>query len=135
MEILEKISLVALAAFAAYTSPKLFLPFFGVGVILGIYLHWDKKVKHHHNHEHEEGGGCSQGFLEQLTGVKLPPPLGLAANIGITICHIDHHGTVFVPLTGLNAGLWAGKLLGEYIPMSYRRVVEWITNSSYAEET
>jgi hypothetical protein len=126
MAILEKISLVALAAFAAYTNPKLFFPFFGAGILLGAYLHWNKKPKEHHGHAHEEGGGCSQGFIEQLTGVKLPPPLGLAANIAITVVHIDHHDTVFVPLTGLNAGMWVGKLMGEYIPLGYQKAVDWI---------
>lgn len=118
MAILEKISLIALAVFAAYTAPELFFPFFGFGVLLGAYLHWGEKKEHH---DHDHGGGCSQGFIEQLTGVKLPAPLGLAANVAITVCHIDHHASVFVPLIGLNSGMWIGKLFGEYIPYYYRK--------------
>lgn len=134
--ILEKVSLIALAVFAAYLSPKLFFPFFGAGILLGTYLYWNKKItwpipgreckhdieegcendsKETCEHEHESGG-CSQGFLEQLTGVRLPPPLALGANIAITVCHIEHHSAVFAPIIGLNAGMWVGSLLGSVLP-------------------
>lgn len=120
MVILEKISLCALAIFAAYISPKLFFPFMGGGIVLGAYLYWDT-----HTEQDPEGiedtGGCSQGFLEQLTGVKLPPPIGLGANLAITACHLEHHAAVFAPLIGLNFGMWVGKFLGESLPFYYRQ--------------
>jgi len=119
MCVLEKISLVALAVFAGYTNPKLFLSFFGGGVFLGIVTHITKKHECGDKHGHEDGGGCSQGFLEQLTGVRLPAPVGLAANVAITVCHIDHHQTIFIPLIGLNAGMWVGKLIAQAGQFAY----------------
>jgi len=142
MQILEKISFVALAAFAGYTSPRLFLSFVGGGTVLSIYLHWDAKSpcknphsedKHTHVHDEGDGGGCSQGFLEKLTGVRLPAPLGLAANFAITACHIDHHDSIFVPLVGLNTGMWLGKQIGEYLPLGYRRISAWCCSSKLSQ--
>ncbi len=136
LAILEKISLVALAIFAAYTSPKLFFPFFAFGVILGTYLHWGKQDKQkegeEHSHSHHSTSGCSQGFIEQLTGVKLPAPIGLAANLAITIVHIDHHSEVFVPIIGLNAGIWIGKLFADYAPLCYRTIRDLDSQAIYA---
>jgi hypothetical protein len=126
MAILEKVSLLALAIFAAYLEPKLFFPFFGGGIVLSIvlYIIKPKPEKECHSEEHHDSVACSQGFLEQLTGVRLPPPVGLAANVAITVCHIDHHSTVFVPLIGLNAGMWVGKLAIEYVPLICKEIKE-----------
>jgi hypothetical protein len=151
IHVLEKISLVALAAFAAYVRTRLFFSCFGAGVALGVYVHFtQKKVtplvvkksccesdgvcteppkvpvapescpdgkckKVPGAYEHEEGGGCSQGFLEQLTGVKLPPLIGLAANGAIMYGHIAGHSSIFVPLIGLNIGVFVGKKIGQFI--------------------
>lgn len=141
--VLEKISLVALSVIAAYTSPKLFFPFFGTGIVLGTCLYWNKRISWpcnpekscshekqtcaHDDHENptcstEHGsGGCSQGFMEQLTGVQLPAPLKLGVNIAVTVGHIDHHSTIFVPIIGLNAGICIGSLLGDALPSLFEQ--------------
>lgn len=115
MNALEKISAIALAVFSALTNMPLFIPFFFAGVSVGIYNYIEEKYndekKHYCEEEHKShhsSSGCG-GFLEQLTGVKLPAPLSLVANIGITICHIDHHDTIFVPIVALSVGTWAGQ--------------------------
>lgn len=111
MRLLEQTSLVGLTIFSAYKRPRLFAPFFGAGVVLGVQ--GDKKCHLCHEHPNIEVRGCSQGFLEQLSRVKLPGLLGLAANVAIAACHIDHHSTVFVPLAGLSGGAWGGRLIVE----------------------
>jgi hypothetical protein len=124
MCVLEKISLLALMVFAAYVDPILFFPFLGGGFILGLAVHYmQPKKESEHSHDHQTIG-CSQGFIEQLTGVRLPPPVGLAANVAIAVCHIDHHSTVFVPLIGLNAGMWLAKLAIEYVPKAIEALKE-----------
>jgi hypothetical protein len=107
MNILEKVSAVALGAFSLYTSWKLFTPFFAIGLAIGAYNYFQNRKTCHHQ---APGSACSQGFLEQLTGVKLPAPISLVANIAITVCHIDHHAIVFVPIIGLSMGAWVGKM-------------------------
>lgn len=119
MKVLEVVSLVVLAVIACYTNYKLFLPFFGAGILLGTYMHWKTEQKPTLI-SGSDGGGCSQGFLEQLTGVKLPAPIGLAVNVAMTYEHIVHHSKIFPPIIGLNAGYWVGKYLGYYIPVVYR---------------
>ena len=133
--VLEKITLLALSILAAYSCPKLFFPFFGTGIIIGTCLNWNKRIvwpcnqqtschkhdTHCHENNQASGGGCSQGLMEQLTGVRLPPPLGLAANVAIMADHVvGHHGhkhsNVFVPIIALNAGVWVGALLGDALP-------------------
>lgn len=126
--VLEKVSLIALAVLAAYTCPKLFFPFFGGGIVVGTCLFWNKRISwpcteqiscHRHGSTCEQehaAGGCSQGFMEQLSGARLPPPLGLGVNIAITVGHIGHHSSIFVPIIGLNAGVWIGSILGDVLP-------------------
>lgn len=109
-KILEKVSAVALGAFAAYASMELFLPFLLLGTAVGLYQHFSSTRDHA---DGSTGSGCSQGFLEQLTGVKLPPLLSLGANLAITWCHIDHHTSIFVPVIALSLGAWAGQALGD----------------------
>lgn len=104
--LLEKVSAVALGAFAAYASFELFLTFFLTGTAVGIYQYITTGPREETGHG---GSTCSQGFLEQLTGVKLPPLISLGANLAITWCHIDHHTSVFVPIIGLGIGAWAGQ--------------------------
>lgn len=102
---LEKITAVALGVFCAYTDIQLFIPFFAIGVGVSIYEHYSGNER--------EGCGdptsCSQGFMEQLTGVKLPPLLSLMTNLAVTWCHIEHHTKVFVPIIGISIGAWMGK--------------------------
>jgi len=117
----EKISAVALGAFSAYTNIQLFVPFFLVGIALGIHTFLKREASHV---GHVPSIGCSQGFMEQLTGIKLPTALSLAANIAITICHIDHHETVFVPIVAISLGAWAGKMMMQCGSLVSRKVCQ-----------
>lgn len=109
-QLLEKVSAVALGIFSAYASLELFLPFFLAGMAIGLYQYFSEGPP-----EEDPGVGvaCSQGLLEQLTQVKLPPLVSLGANLAITWCHIDHHTTIFVPVVGLSIGAWAGQSLAD----------------------
>jgi hypothetical protein len=108
-KILEKVSAIALGIFAAYASMELFLSFLLLGTAVGLYQHFSSTSNQANS---SAGTGCSQGFLEQLTGVKLPPLISLGANLAVTWCHIDHHTDVFVPIIALSLGAWAGQSLG-----------------------
>jgi hypothetical protein len=103
----EKISAIALGIFSAYTNLKLFVPFFLAGVAIGIYSYNQDKDPCKKTHP---TSSCAHGLIEQLTGVKLPRVVSLIANIAVTVCHIDHHATVFVPVVGVSLGAWIGKL-------------------------
>lgn len=111
MRIIEKVSAIAMGIIAAMTDLKLFVPFFLVGCAIGFYQYATEP-------EHRRHGGitssCSQGFIEGLTGVKLPPLVSLVANIAVTVCHIDHHSDVFVPVVGVSIGAWVGKSAAHY---------------------
>jgi len=106
MAIAEKISVLALGVLSAMADFKLFLPFFIAGLGYGIY----SAVTNQNGASHQIGSACSQGFLEQITGIGLPRPVSLLANVAITACHIDHHSSVFVPVTALSFGAWIGKI-------------------------
>lgn len=120
IRILEKISAAALGVFAAYVDLKLFLPFAILGIGIGIYNYMSNAKSHSHSHG-EVGGACSQGFLEHLTGVKLPPVVSLVTNLAITACHIDHHSMVFVPIMGLSIGAWIGQNAAHYGSLLYHK--------------
>jgi hypothetical protein len=104
LAVVEKISAAALAAFSLYTSWMLFLPFFALGAAVGVSAYYENS-----SHEHGPVSSCSAGVMEQLTGIRLPRALSLGANIGATLCHIDHHATVFVPIVAISIGAWTGK--------------------------
>ncbi len=106
MRVLEKVSAIALGVFSALINPPLFGAYFLIGAAIGAYSTLMNSNSRPHDHI---ASACSQSFLEQITGVNLPPPISLAANVAITVCHIDHHANVFVPLTGLFMGAWLGK--------------------------
>ncbi len=108
-KMLEKVSAIALGVFAAMADMGLFTSFFTAGVAMGLYQYLSST---HREAAAPSGSGCSQGFLEQLTGIKLPPLISLGANMAITWCHIDHHTSIFVPVIGLTLGDWAGQVLG-----------------------
>lgn len=120
MEVLEKISAIALGVFSAFTDLKLFAPFFLIGAAIGVYSYFKQDKCCHESTS--PASACSQGFLEHLTGVKLPAPISLAANIAVTICHIDHHATVFVPIVGLSVGNWVGKNATHYGSLLYHKI-------------
>lgn len=115
MGILEKVTFVALTVLAFYMEPELTGYFAAGGFVIGLCMYWGtpppeddpKKVK---------PIGCSQGFLEEMTGLRLPPPLGLAANIAIFYHHLEHCSEVFAPLVGLNFGYKLGQMAGIYLP-------------------
>lgn len=119
MFVLEKISLIALGIFTAYKNINLFLPYMAAGLVLGFYSFFVDKNSSSSAH----GSACSQGFLEHLTGVKLPAPISLLADVAITLCHIDHHASVFVPIAAGLFGAWAGKSLLQAGDLVYRKFV------------
>lgn len=102
-QIVEKVSLLAIGVFAAITLPKIFAITFCASIILGLI---DKSIE---KTDHKHQATCSHSFLEQLTGVRLPAPLGFASNVAVLLAHMEHHAPVFVPLVGMTLGLWVGK--------------------------
>lgn len=117
----EKISVVALGVLAATTSLELFLPFFLAGSAYGIYSYFQNR-----DIVTVQGTlGCTQGFLEQLTGIKLPRPVSFGANLAIVVCHLDHHASVFVPLVGISVGAWAGKMGAECASFASRTITSY----------
>jgi hypothetical protein len=68
MAIAEKVSVVALGILAAMADFTLFLPFCIAGVGYGIY----SALNRQNAAGHQAGSACSQGFLEQITGISLP---------------------------------------------------------------
>lgn len=125
INVIEKISAIALGIFSAYVNLELFVPFFFAGVCIGVYSYIQDRTLCNQGHL---SSSCAHGLLEQLTGVKLPPVISLAANIAVTVCHIDHHATVFVPIIGVSIGAWIGKTVSYYGDLNYRKV-------SYTEST
>lgn len=123
--VVEKICIVALGVFSAYKKVWLFTPYFIAGVALGTYQHFNGHGLDNNKHG---GSACSQGFLEQITGVHLPVPISLAINVAITICHIDHHSKVFVPVIGLTVGVWSGHLISECGQLAFRKIQEYRNN-------
>ena len=119
--IIEKISAIALGVFSAYTSRTLFVPYFFVGFCIGIYSNIQNKDSCDHP---DTVSSCAHGLLEQLTGVKLPRIVSLAANIAVTVCHIDHHETVFVPVIGISLGAWAGKTALQCGDLIHKKIVD-----------
>ncbi|MBM3207965.1 MAG: hypothetical protein FJZ57_05095 [Chlamydiae bacterium] len=105
MSAAEKVSVLALGILSAMADIKLFIPFFLCGLGYGIY----SAINNENAGPHQSASACSQGFLEQITGIRLPRPVSLIANVAITACHIDHHSSVFVPITALSFGAWVGK--------------------------
>ncbi len=102
---LEKISAVALGVFALMNSAPLFISFF----LLGIGVRWYQIRSGDCASVNRTGSSCSQGFLEQVTGIRLPPLISFAANLAVIWCHIEHHPTIFVPIVGISLGAWAGQ--------------------------
>jgi hypothetical protein len=119
MRVLEKVSLVALCAMSLYASVELFIPFFLVGAAIGIYKY--SKEKNHCSQTHI-APSCTQGVLEQITGVRLPAPVALAANVAITACHTVYHATVFVPVVALSIGAYVGKNVTQYYSLLPRKL-------------
>ncbi|GAB4226604.1 MAG: hypothetical protein Tsb0021_02760 [Chlamydiales bacterium] len=124
INIIEKISAIALGALSFYINRQLFVPFFFVGVCIGIYGHIKDKNT---CSGHPPVSSCAHGLLEQLTGVKLPPVITLIANISVTVCHIDHHATVFVPIIGISLGNWIGKTAAQHGFLPHKKITAYLT--------
>lgn len=88
MNILEKVSAVALGAFSLYTSWKLFTPFFAIGLAIGAYNYFQNRKTCHHQ---APGSACSEVFRRFFTGLSfqrlylLLPTLPLLFAISITM--------------------------------------------------
>lgn len=106
--IIEKISAVALGIFAAYMDWELFVPFFFAGACIGVYSCPQNKTPCNPSFP---VSSCTNSLLEQLTGVKLPPIIALVINIAVTVCHIEHHTAIYVPIIGISLGAWGFRLV------------------------
>lgn len=126
MNILEKVSAVALGIFSAYCNWQLFLPFFAVGLAIGVYTYIKNEKAGKHTHP---GSSCAHGLIEQLTGVELPKPISLAANIAVTVCHIDHHSSVFIPIVGVSLGAWVGKAASHYGVIMHKKITPYLAKN------
>jgi hypothetical protein len=116
---LNMITRLALGTIAAYTSALLFLPSFFIGMVLGMRHHHYSNRMTAHEHGHEIVG-CGQGFMESMADMHFPDEISLLANLGVTICHLDHHPLVFVPYAGVAVGMWAGQLLDKQLTHFFR---------------
>jgi hypothetical protein len=120
--LLDTISRIALGVIAMITSATLFIPWLGIGVVWGLYEHHNQTKSCSHQHGF---AGCGQGFMERMAGTPFRPELSLIANLAVTICHIDHHPTIFVPYSGFALGMWMGQLVDAPLTQAYR----WIQKS------
>jgi hypothetical protein len=108
------VAFVILGGFSAYTSPKIFTAFFIAGFVMGVSAHFSEKdIKLHKGRHHKSG--CVDGFLNEISNVKLPASIVVVSNFFITLVHIDHHATVYVPLTGLYCGAVFGKYVTAFL--------------------
>lgn len=108
LRLAEQISTVGLAALSAYINFSLFASFLLLGTGIGIYQHQYEAIETPNN---RNGVSCSQGFLEQLTQIKLPSFVSLGVNLAITWCHLEHHAKIFVPIIALSIGAQIGQRL------------------------
>lgn len=119
MSVVDKILAIAIGIFAAYKKLQLFLPFLFFGICIGIYSYIQNKESCEHTHS---PSSCAHGLIEQLTGVKLPLLISRAADITVTVCHIDHHAIAFVPIIGISLGKWIGEMGSYYAVLVYRKI-------------
>jgi hypothetical protein len=98
-----RIGALALGAFAAYVEWKLFVAALLVGIPAGVF--WGSKGNQ------SPQSACSQGVIDNLTQTQLHPIINLIFGAAVTVCHIDHHPTIFVPIVGFSLGAWVGTYL------------------------
>lgn len=110
---LEKVTAIGLGILSALTNVQLFVPYFIGGAAIGVFSYLQNRQAFDITHQ---SSSCAYGLIEQLTHVKLPPVVSLAANVAVTVCHIDHHESVFVPIIALSLGAWAGKMAAYHCP-------------------
>lgn len=128
LELAEKVSLVVIGIMAALIDLPLFACTFLIGAAIGLL----SDQKHLVAEQHNDHALCSHGFLEHITGVKLPAPIGLAANVAIFVAHLDHHATVFVPIVGVTMGIWAGKQASPTVNLCFRKITEVASKPFFA---
>ncbi len=112
LNVAQVVSAIAVVAFALYVDPALFAASFVFGVFVGAYQSFRRAEGDRCS---TEGASCSQGVFEQLSGVKLPKIIELIASVAVVLCHIDHHPTVFIPISGLYFGARLGKAISPYV--------------------
>jgi len=122
MELLNIVTRLVLGILAAKTAPALFIPCAVAGVVWG--LSHAVQHGHHHGGSAIHPSGCGQGFMESVAGMHFPPELTVIANLGITLCHLDHHPEVFVPYCAVAVGMWTGQLIAA--PLS--KSVNWLNH-------
>lgn len=129
MAIAEKVSAVALGAISFSINRSLFAAYFLVGFGIGVYQYIKQSGTANHQHA---GSSCANTLLEQLTGVKLPAAISLAANVAVTVAHIEHHSDIFVPIIGISLGAWAGQKASHYGSLLFKKVEVLPSNPNFA---
>lgn len=120
LDTMEKASAVALGLFSAIIAPAAFIASFAFGAIIGLFGR--DAVMVDGNRTGYAVSSCSRGFMEGVAGVRLPPYLSLAANVAVMSAHIEHHSAVFVPITGVILGMWAGAAAAPTIDLYCRKI-------------
>ena len=120
LKVMEKVSAIAAGIFAAIVSPSLFLTSFSLGIALGLI----SEKSSCECGPVSTASSCSIGFLERNTGVKLPAAISLAAGFAVMVAHIEHHATVFVPITGVTLGLWVGTVAQPTVNLFARKFID-----------
>lgn len=105
LDVMEKLSAIAIGIFAAISGPVYFAGSFALGVALGLLSQRSTVCA---CGPAGAASSCSIGFLERNTGVKLPALVSLVAGFAVMAEHIRHHSHVFVPITGVTLGYWVG---------------------------
>ncbi|MBA3958079.1 MAG: hypothetical protein H0X51_06775 [Parachlamydiaceae bacterium] len=104
--VISKAVFVAIGAFACYIEMQLFIPFFFVGMLI-------KTIQYQQQGDAILQGtditSCSLSALEQLSEMRLPPMVSLAIIVATFVCHVEHHPSVFVPVTAIFLGAWVLK--------------------------
>jgi hypothetical protein len=121
MSVLQKVAFVALLVLAFYTEPELTGYFAAGGFVVGFAMHWGRTPPKNQS-EIDKATGCSLGFLEEITGLRLPPPLGLVADAAIFYHHLEHCPEIFALLIGLNFGYKMGALAAQHLPELWGRI-------------
>lgn len=109
LTIIDRISRIALAAFALYLSPMTFVASCSIGFATGLSYGLYRHIK---NQEPlPEGTGrpvCAQGYIDFLSGIRFSPLIGNLATAGFIAAHLRHDPGFYVPFSGFFIGLGTG---------------------------
>ena len=121
LDIALKVSVAALGILAAISSFQSFIATFAIGIALGVYQGWNQKPQ---AKVLASGNFCTQGFIEQATGVKLPSVAHLAINVGLTAEHLvgHHKSEIYSMLLGLYTGTWIGNEIAPALSLAFHKV-------------